>query len=75
MQIGTLSARQRQVLDALQRHMSIDAIANELGISQNTVKKRCARIFRLCDVPESLWRLRYLPGDAMKTRRPVSPRH
>ena len=45
-ELGTLTAREAEVLPYLLQHLSADAIADRLGVSRNTVKTHIAHIYK-----------------------------
>jgi DNA-binding NarL/FixJ family response regulator len=59
--VQQLSRRQREVLEALERGLHITQIAELLDVSENTVKRRCRKVFAKIHVPEAIWKRRYLP--------------
>ena len=50
-QVVTLTQAERRVLDLLPTHLTLTEIAQELGVSRNTVKTQVAAIYRKVGAP------------------------
>jgi len=67
--VGSLTQRERQILELIMNGQSNKQIGRELGISEKTVKSHCGRLFQRISVSDrtqaALWATKNLPpGEA-----------